>query len=237
MGLDFTSKRVLVTGSTMGIGRGAVEMFLESGAQVAVNGRNPDTVATAIEEMGEKGLVAAPGDVGTIEGCRAVVDAAIAGLGGLDVLVNNTGICPLARVGEITEEHWDEVINVNLRSALFCAKFAMPELRKSKGNVVTPVDLLDQHGSDAVRYWAANGRPGTDTAFDDGQMKIGRRLAIKVLNAIRFTLGFGADGDTPLAIDAATITHLLERYLLLMLADLVDEVDEDCQCESTDAPE
>ncbi len=55
--------------------------------------------------------------------------------------------------------------------------------------MVTPLPLLEQHGADAVRYWAACGRPGTDTAVDEGQMKVGRRLAMKVLNASRFALG------------------------------------------------
>jgi valyl-tRNA synthetase len=88
------------------------------------------------------------------------------------------------------------------------------KMSKSKGNVVTPLALLEEHGSDAVRYWAASGRPGTDTAFDTGQMRVGRRLAIKLLNASKFVLARAEPrGDVVVAID---------RGLLTRLADLIE---------------
>jgi len=93
------------------------------------------------------------------------------------------------------------------------------KMSKSKGNVVTPMAMLEEFGSDAVRYWACNGRPGTDTALDTGVMKIGRRLAIKVLNASKFALGRLGDGPVP-GTDA--VREPLDAALLAQLAALVE---------------
>jgi valyl-tRNA synthetase len=83
------------------------------------------------------------------------------------------------------------------------------KMSKSKGNVVTPLGLLEEHGSDGVRYWAACARPGTDTVFDVSQMKVGRRLAMKVLNASRFVLSdAGPKGPIAWSVDRAMLRNL-----------------------------
>ena len=91
------------------------------------------------------------------------------------------------------------------------------KMSKSKGNVVTPLDLFDKYGSDAVRYWAAGARPGIDTAFSEDQMKVGRKLATKLLNVSKFVLGFG-DVDENIAPSEPFDVAMLHR-----LSALVDE--------------
>jgi valyl-tRNA synthetase len=89
------------------------------------------------------------------------------------------------------------------------------KMSKSKGNVVTPMGLLEEHGADGVRYWAASGSPGTDSVFDTNQMRVGRRLAIKILNASKFALS-NAEPQGP-------VSEPVDRAMIRSLAALVDE--------------
>jgi valyl-tRNA synthetase len=102
------------------------------------------------------------------------------------------------------------------------------KMSKSKGNVVTPLALLEEHGSDGVRYWAASGRPGTDTAWDANQMRVGRRLAIKILNASKFVLGSAQSTAAAPAPEDRTggIAAPVDRAMLRNLAALVTEATE-----------
>lgn len=93
------------------------------------------------------------------------------------------------------------------------------KMSKSKGNVVTPAGMLEKHGADAVRYWAASSKLGVDASFDPQQptqMKIGRRLAIKILNAAKFTLSFDYN-------DQAVVSEALDLSMLASLKDVILE--------------
>lgn len=128
--MEFANQRVLITGSTRGIGHALAARFIAAGARVAINGRNADAVATAVEALGgARHCHVAPGDVSTAAGCEQVVGAAVAGLGGLDILVNNAGTYPIASIADTDEALWDQTIDANVKSVFFCSRAALPALR------------------------------------------------------------------------------------------------------------
>jgi NAD(P)-dependent dehydrogenase (short-subunit alcohol dehydrogenase family) len=175
--MDFTGKRVLVTGATRGIGLAVAEAFLAAGARVAVNGTSAETVERARGELGHERTIAAPGDIGTVEGCRAVVEAAADGLGGLDVLVNNAGVGDSAPIEECDEALWNRTMDVNLRGTFFCSKFALSHLRASKGNIVnvSSVSGLIGHPDGDSVYCASKG----------GVVNMTRAMALELAKEVR----------------------------------------------------
>ena len=134
--MSFEGKRVLVTGGSRGIGRATVKAFSEAGARVAVNGRTAESTAEGIAAMRDDGLIAAPGDIGTVTGCEAVVGAALDAFGGLDVLVNSAGVAKACTIETCDEAFWNEVIDINLKGTFFCIREAVTALRESRGSIV-----------------------------------------------------------------------------------------------------
>ena len=135
--MEFDGKRVLITGSSRGIGQAAARVFHSLGAKVAINGRSAGSIANGIAALGGgKRMIPALGDIATVKGCEEAVHSAVEGLGGLDVLVNSAGVGDARPLLDCDEAMWDQVLNVNLRGTFFCIRAAYPYLKASRGNVV-----------------------------------------------------------------------------------------------------
>jgi len=156
MQIDFTGKRVLVTGGSRGIGRAVVEMFLESGGCVAVNGSTAASTQKALNELGAGDrAVAAPGSVSEVDSCRAIVEAAVEGLGGLDVLVNNAGVGDDTPLLTTSEEIWDKTVDTNLKGVFFMTQFAAPHLKAAKGCIVNFSSVFALVGTPGASVYGA----------------------------------------------------------------------------------
>ena len=155
--MEFAGKKVLITGASRGIGYAAAQEFLALGASVAVNGRTEQSVATAITALGGgEHLVAAPGSVGTVDGCESIVRAAVDGLGGLDVLINNAGVCIDSTIEKSDEAIWDETLDVNLKGTFFCVRSALPALRENGGAIVNTASVSGLQGSTEGAVYSAS---------------------------------------------------------------------------------
>jgi NAD(P)-dependent dehydrogenase (short-subunit alcohol dehydrogenase family) len=146
-------KVAIITGAASGIGRAAVDIFVEQGARVVAG----DTSSRVQERADPKQVVPVVVDVSTRQGAEALVQAAEASFGGLDVLFNNAGIERLANVVDTTEELWHEVLDTNLKSVFLCSKYAIPAmLRRGGGAIVNNASINGIRGNTTLAAYQAS---------------------------------------------------------------------------------
>ncbi len=134
--MSFDGLKVLVTGSTRGIGRATAAAFLEEGAMVAVHGRRDEDARRAADELGGGRSVVVSGDLAAAPTCARIVEGAIEKLGGLDILVNNAGVFIEGPIGEVGEDTYDWLMDINVKGVFFCSRAAIPALRAARGSIV-----------------------------------------------------------------------------------------------------
>ncbi len=151
-------KTAIVTGGTRGIGRGIVRLFAEQGANVVFTARNP--AFTEVEQEAAALGVRAKGftsDASDLAQAEALVEATITEFGGVDILVNNAGITRDALLMRMSEEQWDEVIRVNLKSVFNMTKAVQRVMLKQKqGAIVNISSVVGVSGNAGQANYAAS---------------------------------------------------------------------------------
>src|SRR5215470_7729791 len=136
--MDLTGKVALITGASSGIGAATAEVFAELGAKVAIGyNRNRD----GAEKVAAKtGALAIQADVREEEGIQTLIDSTVSNLGQIDILVNNAGsLVERIKIREITAEKWDDIFNLNTRSAVLCSKAVVPSMIERKSGAIVNI--------------------------------------------------------------------------------------------------
>ena len=162
---DLTGQVAVVTGATSGIGAATARALAAAGAKLVVSGRREDRLASLAAELEAGGteVRSVTADLGTNEGAQAVVDAAIAAFGRLDVLVNNAGVMFLSPIDDADPADWDAMIRVNLLGVMYASRAALPQMRQQKSGHIVNVSSVSgrfagptQGGYNASK-WGVNG--------------------------------------------------------------------------------
>ena len=174
-----SNKVALVTGAASGIGRATALLFAQEGAAVAVvdiNAGQGQAAVAEIEAAGGKAIFIAC-NVTSAEDCRQAVEKTVAAFGGLHILFNNAGIIRRANVIDTTEDEWDRVMAVNVKSIFLMSKYAIPYMEKAGGGSIinTSSGWGLKGGGNAISYCASKGAVTNMTramAIDHGKQKI-----------------------------------------------------------------
>ena len=155
--LSIAGKSALVTGGGSGIGRMIAGVLVSEGARTYIVGRNARTLdeTARVLSAGAGECIALPGDLSTVAGARAVADALAAREKSLDILVNNAGTMYDAPIDDFTEEGWDSVVDLNLKSVFFLTQALLPLLRNSgAGCVINITDMAVTHAYTTTHFFA-----------------------------------------------------------------------------------
>ncbi len=142
--MDFTGKRVLITGAGAGIGKAAAVLLARSGARVAANSLSAAKGAAVLAALGDAGCegIFIQGDVSQDKDARRMVRLAVEAFGGLDILVNCAGIVVGGRVEDAGEEDYQRVMDVNVKGTFLVSKYAVPALRAAGGGAIVNVSSI-----------------------------------------------------------------------------------------------
>lgn len=155
---SLTDKTALITGATGGIGEALAVGFAQAGATVGINSRSPEKVAAtcqAIEAAGGK-AVPLPADITTVDACRQLMAAAHTALGRVDILVNCAGMNRRKPITAVTEDDWETIMAVNLRSTYFLCQAAHPIMQAQGGGKIINIGSLNTaYGLDGVSVYGA----------------------------------------------------------------------------------
>jgi NAD(P)-dependent dehydrogenase (short-subunit alcohol dehydrogenase family) len=214
---NFTGKRVFITGGARGIGAATALALRARGARVAVGARSAAScdafaaraaatgaAADAAEGAGTAVILPIIGDIGDRAAAHAVLHAAIAALGGLDILVNSAGVFAEVAIADVTQEHWDETLRTNLGGTFFCSQAAIPALSEVAGNIVNVA-------SDAGLIGYPNGT--AYSAAKGGVVNLTRAMAVELAGKVRVNCVCPGNVETDMILQAAAASGDAQRYL------------------------
>ncbi|TAL47941.1 SDR family oxidoreductase [archaeon] len=183
-------KVAIITGAASGIGRASALLFAKEGAKVVVadvNEKGREVVQQIVSNGGEAIFVKT--DVSRGHDVKRMIDKTVEAFGKIDILFNNAGIFEGGSVDQTTEENWDMIISINLKSVYICSKFAMPHLLKSNGAIVNTASVYGLEGGPGAAAYCAS---------KSGVVGLTRAMAVDCAPKVRVNCICPGPIDTPM---------------------------------------